>query len=112
VFAGDSANTTITVGNGNDTIHVGPNSTVNVGTGHDQFIFDQTTGFGAVTATGFDPNKDVIQLTKQLVPSQNVLPATSDGSGGSIITVDAGGDTIHLVGVAPTALHASDFLFV
>jgi Ca2+-binding RTX toxin-like protein len=33
----------IKVGNGNDTLYVGTNDTLTVGTGHDSFIFQQTT---------------------------------------------------------------------
>jgi hypothetical protein len=76
-------------------------------------VFDQTAAgsVGAVTINGFNPSKDVIVLTKMLVPSQNVLPATDDGHGNALITVDAH-DTITLVGVAPSAVLASDFHFV
>jgi hypothetical protein len=101
------------VGNGNDTIHVGTSSTVTVGKGQDTFIFDQTTAgnIGAVKITGFDPTKDVIQLTTALVPTKNVLPA-HDVNGNAVITVDNSGDTITLVGVHSSDLHASDFHFV
>ena len=103
----------ITVGNGKDTISVGHNDTIKVGVGQDTFQFVQTTAgtIGAVTITGFDPNKDVIQLTKTLVPSQNVLPA-QDVNGNAVIHVDNSGDTITLVGVHSSALTASDFHFV
>jgi Ca2+-binding RTX toxin-like protein len=72
---------TIAVGNGNDTIHVGTNDTVTIGSGHDTLAFDQnpaTTGgddqtmpggIGAVTITGFNPSKDVIDI-------QNLLATT------------------------------------
>ena len=104
----------ITVGNGNDTIHVGMGNTVTVGKGQDSFVFDQTTAgnIGAVTINHFDPNKDVIVLTQTLVPGQNVLPAHDDANGSAVVTVDNSGDTITLVGVHSSALHASDFQFV
>ena len=59
---------TITVGNGNDTISVGRDNTVTVGTGQDSLIFQQTTPYypvniGAATITGFDPNKDSITFS-------------------------------------------------
>jgi Ca2+-binding RTX toxin-like protein len=93
---------------------VGTNDTVTVGKGQDTFIFDQTTAgsIQAVKITGFDPSKDVIQLTTTLVPSQNVLPTHDDAQGNAVITVDNSGDTITLVGVHSSALHASDFHFV
>jgi uncharacterized protein (TIGR03118 family) len=111
VFAG--ANDAVTLGNGKDTIHVGQSDTITVGKGQDTFIFDQTAAgkIGGVTINGFDPSKDVIQLTKTLVPGQNVLPATDDAHGNAVITV-ASGDTITLVGVHSSALQASDFHFV
>src|SRR5262249_46112056 len=48
---------------------------------------------------------------KPRVPTQNVLPA-HDVNGNAVITVDNSGDTITLVGVHSSALHASDFHFV
>jgi probable HAF family extracellular repeat protein len=102
-----------TPSNGNNTILVGTNESVTVGTGRDTFIFDQTTAgtIGAVTITGFDPSKDVIQFQTALVPTQNVLPA-HDVNGNAVIAVDNSVDTITLVGVHSSALHASDFHFV
>ena len=104
---------TIKIGNGNDTIHVGTADTVTVGTGQDSFVFDQTVAgtIGAVTINHFDPSKDVIVLTQTLVPGQNVLPAHDDANGNAVVTV-VPGDTITLVGVHSSALHASDFQFV
>ena len=88
---------TITVGNGNDTIHVGMGDTVTVGKGHDTFIFDQTTpaSIGSVTINHFDPNKDVIQIASAL--TEAVTPV--DNHGNAVITVDPGGDTITLTNV-------------
>jgi len=119
VFAG--ANDAVTLGNGKDTIHVGMNDTVTVGKGQDSFVFDQTVAgnIGAVTINGFNPSKDVIQLTTTLVPGQNVLPAHDDANGNAVITVDTFvsgkvtvAETITLVGVHSSALNASDFHFV
>jgi hypothetical protein len=103
--------TTIKVGNGNDTIHVGFANTVTVGKGQDSFVFDQTFagGIGAVTINHFDPGKDVIIIQKALATS--VTPQ-DDSHGNAVITVDGSGDTITLVGVHSSALHASDFQFV
>jgi hypothetical protein len=119
----------VTVGKGNDTIHVGISDTVTVGTGHGHDVFafdwnpsagaplnqgpDQSTpgGIGNVTITGFNANKDVIVLQQKLATDFNHLSITSDGSTGSNITIDSQ-DQIHLVGVAPSALHQSDFHFV
>ena len=62
-----AANNTITVGNGNDTIHVGFGDTVTVGKGQDAFVFEQTTPglIGAVAINHFDTGKDVITLSSQ-----------------------------------------------
>src|SRR6478736_4439316 len=109
VFAG--ANDTVTLGNGQDTIHVGANNSVTVGKGQDTFVFDQTAAgsVGAVTINGFNPSKDVIQIQSALATS--VTPV-DDSHGNAVITIDSQGDTITLVGVHASALHASDFQFV
>ena len=56
------------MGNGNDTIYAGQNTTITVGTGHDSFVFEQTTPglIGAATITGFDPHKDGHHLLKPI----------------------------------------------
>jgi uncharacterized protein (TIGR03118 family) len=109
VFAG--ANDAVTLGNGQDTIHVGANNSVTVGKGQDSFVFDQTAAgsVGAVTINGFNPSKDVIQIQSALATS--VTPV-DDSHGNAVITIDSKGDTITLVGVHASALHASDFQFV
>src|SRR5262249_43909307 len=111
-------NCTITVGNGNDTIHLGTNDTVAVGKGQDVFVFDrffqnQPGGIGAVTITGFDPSKDVIQI-QQALQNTNPLQVHDDAHGNAVITFQNGDtrDSITLVGVHASALNASDFQFV
>ena len=81
-----------------------------VGTGHDTFIFDQTTpgSIGDVTINHFDPNRDVIQIASAL--TEAVTPV--DNHGNAVINVDASGDTITLTNVQASALKASDFHFV
>jgi hypothetical protein len=71
VKASQTADSEITVGNGNDTIYVGRDNTVTVGTGHDSFIFQQTTpgNIGAVTVNHFDPDKDIFTFSTQLTTS-------------------------------------------
>jgi hypothetical protein len=102
---------TITVGNGNDTIYVGSNNTVTVGTGQDSFIFEQTTpGFiGAVTVNHFDPNKDSFTFSNQLTTS---VSYHDNAQGNAVVTVDNSGDTITLVGVHASELHPGNFHFV
>ena len=101
----------ITVGNGNDTIYVGGNNTITVGTGHDSFVFQQTTpgNIGAVIVTGFDPNKDGFTFSNQLTTSVSYHDNTQ---GNAVVTVDNAGDTITLVGVHSAELHPSDLHFV
>ena len=84
--------------------------TVTVGTGHDSFVFAQTTAgnIGSVTINHFDPGKDVIQIQSALATS--VTPV-DDIHGNTVITVDNAGDTITLVGVHASVLHASNFHF-
>jgi hypothetical protein len=119
---------TVTVGNGNDTIHVGRNDHVLVGTGHDVLAFDwnplstvtplnqgpdQSKPFGidSVTITGFDPSKDVIVI-QQALENTNPLSVTY-GGGNAVITFSGETqDSITLVGVPSGALHASNFHFV
>ena len=105
------AGNTITVGNGNDTIYVGSNDAVKVGTGQDSFIFAQTAAgqIGAVTIIHFNPSKDVITLSNQLTTA---VSYHDNSQGNAVVTVDNNSaDTITLVGVHSSALHASDFHF-
>ena len=111
VSAQNSLGDYITVGNGDDTIYAGQNTTITVGTGHDSFVFEQTTPgmIGAATITGFDPAKDVITFSNQLTSS---VSYHDNAQGNAVITVDNAGDTITLVGVHASDLHPSDFHFV
>ena len=134
VFLGDGNHDTvfssgfdiITVGKGNDSIHVGTNDTVTVGTGQDTFAFDWTAvtsggvvdqtkpgGIGNVSITGFDPSKDVIVL-QQALQSTNPYSVHDDPvTGNAVITFQHDTlDSITLVGVHSAALHASDFHLV
>ena len=108
----------ITVGNGNDTIYVGMGDTVTVGTGNNSFIFAQTTPgtIGQVTINDFNATHDVIQIASALgswdTSFATLSPHISNVAGSAVITLDPSGDTITLVGVQASALHASDFHFV
>jgi hypothetical protein len=114
VFSG-GFNSTITVGNGNDTIHVGKSDSVTVGTGQDSFVFDASSqnaqfGIGFVTINGFNPSKDVIKLQSFFYTSYQV---SDDGQGNAKISFSSAPfDTITLVGVHASDLHASDFQLV
>jgi hypothetical protein len=110
VTSGGGLNT-ITLGNGNDTVYVGSNDNVTVGTGHDSFVFQQTTpgNIGAVFVSGFSPNKDSFTFSTQLTAS---VSYHDNAQGNAVVTVDNAGDTITLVGVHAADLHPSDFHFV
>jgi hypothetical protein len=118
-MASHTADSQITVGNGNDTIYLGSNDTIKVGTGHDSFIFEQTPpsiieptppgNIGATTITGFDPHKDSFTFSNQLTTS---VSYHDNAQGNAVITVDNAGDTITLMGVHASELHPSDFHFV
>jgi hypothetical protein len=104
-------NKTITVGNGNDTIYVGNSDTIQVGIGHDSFIFQQTTPgtVGAVAVAGFDPHKDSFTFSSQLTTS---VSYHDNAQGNAVVAVDNNpADTITLVGVHAADLHPSDFHF-
>jgi Ca2+-binding RTX toxin-like protein len=103
---------TIRVGNGNDTIHVGALDAVTVGTGQDNFVFDQTvpSTIGAATINGFDPSKDVIVMQQTLASTFSVQ---DDVHGNAVITFAGdNSDAITLMGVHASALHSSDFHLV
>jgi Ca2+-binding RTX toxin-like protein len=103
---------TITLGNGNDTVYVGMADTITVGKGSDAFIFNQTTPgtIGAVTINHFDPGKDLITIQQSLATN---FGYSDNIQGNAVITIDGNSsDTITLVGVHSSALHASDFHFV
>lgn len=115
---------TINVGNGNDKIYVGTSSAVTVGTGQDTFVFDKNNfsttqgtpgdAIGQVTIKGFDPSKDVIGLKAGFYNNYQV---NDDSHGNAVIsfpTLPPGTstDTITLVGVHASNVHASDFQLV
>jgi hypothetical protein len=108
----DGSRNTIALGNGNDTVYVGNSDTVRVGTGHDSFVFQQTTSgsIGAVTVTGFDPHKDSFIFSNQLTTS---VSYHDNAQGNAVVTVDSNpADTITLMGVHAADLRPNDFHFV
>jgi hypothetical protein len=64
---------------------------------------------GAVTVTGFDPNKDSFTFSNQLTTS---VSYHDNAQGNAVVTVDNASDTITLAGVHSADLHPSDFHFV
>jgi hypothetical protein len=115
----------INVGNGNDKIYVGTSSAVTVGTGQDTFVFDKNNfstaqgtpgdAIGQVTIKGFDPSKDVIGLNAGFYHNYQV---NDDSHGNAVISFPVPSppgpstDTITLVGVHASDVHASDFQIV
>jgi VCBS repeat-containing protein len=112
VLDGGNGNDTLLGGNGADTVIGGQgNDTLTGGRGADNFVFNP--GFGKDVITDFTPGSDHIQLDRSLVsftsPADALSHIASDGHGNTLITIDAA-DTITLLGVTPSHLHASDFL--
>jgi len=100
--------------NGNNDIVMASQTTdshITVGTGHDSFIFEQTTqgNIGAGTITGFDPHKDSFTFSNQLTTS---VSYHDNAQGNAVVTVDNSGDKITLLGVHASELHPSNFHFV
>ena len=121
VIAG--TNNVINLGNGADTVYAAKGDTITVGNGHDTFVFGlspgQTTAgmIGPVTINHFSAANDVIQIASTLpggwdTSFTSLSPHIQTISGNAVITLDTSGDTITLVGVQASALHASDFHFV
>jgi Ca2+-binding RTX toxin-like protein len=107
-------------GNGNDTLTGGiyadaligghGNDTMTGGNGPDTFVFGPN--FGNDVITGFKPNTDAIQFDHSLFANFAAVRAhaASDGHD-TVIKYDAN-ETITLLGVALSSLHANDFFFV
>ena len=116
------ANNTIKLGNGADTVYAASGDMITVGNGHDTFVFGlspgQTTAgmIGPVTINHFSAANDVIKIANSLgswdTSFTSLSSHISNVSGSAVITLDTSGDTITLVGVSASSLHASDFHFV
>lgn len=113
----------ISLGNGANTIYAASGDTINVGNGQDTFAFGLAPGetaagmIGPVTINDFSPGHDVIKIASTLASwdaSYTTLAShiSYNSSGSAVIDLDASGDTITLVGVHASSLHASDFQFI
>ena len=120
VIAG--TNNIIKLGNGPDTVYAAKGDTITVGNGHDTFFFGQSPGqttagmIGPATINHFSAANDVIEIASSLAGVWNTTSAGLSShiqtvSGNAVITLDTSGDTITLVGVQASALHASNFHF-
>jgi VCBS repeat-containing protein len=121
VIAG--TNNVISLGNGADTIYAAMGDAITVGNGHDTFVFGLSPGqttpgmIGPVTINHFSAANDVIQIASTLPGGWDTSFTSLSShiqtiSGNAVITLDTSGDTITLVGVLASSLHASDFHFV
>ena len=111
----------VSLGNGADTVYAASGDAITVGTGHDTFVFGlspgQTTAgmIRPVTINHFSAANDVIQIASSLGSWDTSFTALSShisGSPNAVVTLDGSGDTITLLGVSASSLHASNFHFV
>ncbi|MCF1710321.1 hypothetical protein L0V05_16030, partial [Tabrizicola sp. J26] len=112
-MTGDAGNDLLKGGTGNDSLSGGTgNDTLVGGTGQDSFVFD-TASFGNDTITDFVADEgsghEIIDL-RGLGLSLADLEVTSE-VGGTLLAIGDHG-SIHLAGVAASAVTADDFLFV
>jgi len=86
------------------------NNTLTGGGGADTFIF--TTNFGPTTITDFRPGQDILQIDRALFHNFAAIHADMVQVNGNTIITYAPSETITLLGVLPSSLHAQDFHFV
>jgi Ca2+-binding RTX toxin-like protein len=111
---GGAGTDTISTGAGDDQATGGAgDDAITPGTGNDLVRYE-TGVFGADTITGFDANpaggQDLVDLSDRGITTATFGATVSIGpapAGGTLITIS--GNTIRLVGVAPTTVTASDF---
>ncbi len=96
---------------GNDTLEGGGGNDILVGeAGRDAFLFAPGSGLDVVA--DFTPGMDRILLQGfGFADFAAVMASTRQGAGGAILDL-AAGDSVQLVGVAKSALHADDFGFL
>jgi Ca2+-binding RTX toxin-like protein len=98
-------------GNGGDVLNGGPgDDLLTGGHGPNRFVFDY--GFGHDTITDFDPHNGKIVVDHNMWGSfSDVMTHAVQGPHGVVLTSDFDGNTITLLGVKVSSLHASDFIF-
>jgi Ca2+-binding RTX toxin-like protein len=103
VLSGLAGDDTLIGGSGNDTL-LG-------GVGHDTFVF--AVGFGKDTVADFSAGDgDVVQFDADVFSDfQHVLDASTQVGADVVIALDAA-NAITLKGIALSALHADEFVFV
>jgi len=107
VLIGGGGKDMIVGGSGNDAISGGRgNDNMTGGAGADTFVF--AAGFGNDVITDYVDGVDNFDVSMLGITFADIAVSVSGGD--TLITTAAG--TIHLLGVAPTAIDATDFLFV
>lgn len=110
LLLGGPGNDVLIGGNGPDTLNGGPgDDLLTGGHGPNRFVFDY--GFGHDTITDFDPHRDKIVVDHNMWGSfSDVMAHAVQGPQGVVLTSDFDGNTITLLGLKGSSLHASDFI--
>jgi len=113
VYAGP--HNTVTLGTGNDTFYAGANDTINLGNGNDTVAFgvgSSPAAFGSETVNGFSAH-DQIDLAMAQFTSYAAMMSSGElyQSGSNTIINDKLGDTVTLEGVKLSNLSANNFHF-
>ena len=110
VLDGGAGDVTVIAPNGPAVLIGGPGDTLTGGHGRQTFVF--LGDFGHNTITNFNTHTDVIQLAQSQFPDFTAVHNSMSGTDNTVITYDDTGNTITLIGVAPSSLDAHDFQFV
>ncbi|MBW6399673.1 hypothetical protein KPL78_17570 [Roseomonas sp. HJA6] len=96
---------------GNDTLVGGGGNDILYGEGgRDTFVFAPGSGLDAIS--GFTPGQDRVLLQGfGFTNFEALMASTRQGTNGAILDMGPG-DSVQLAGVAKTALHADDFVFL
>jgi hypothetical protein len=108
------ANSTITVGSGNDNIFAGANDLINIGIGRDTVAFGESPNpiaIGKETINGFNPAYDVLQFNPALLSNYaTAFQDTKQVGANTVIQIDST-NSVTLDNVKATALTANNFHF-
>jgi hypothetical protein len=109
------ANNTITVGDGNDNIFAGANDLISIGKGHDTVAFGESPSpltIGNERISGFNPAYDTLQFNPALLSNYITALQHQDIKqvGANTVNIDPP-DSVTLDNVKATALTANNFHF-
>ena len=108
------ANSTIMLGNGNDTIYAGANDAITLGHGNDTVAFGVSPSpatIGNETVNGFNPAHDVIDFNVALLANyMAVMGATTQVGLDTLIQV-ATNESVTLTNVIASTLSSNNFHF-